>query len=105
MLVGENGQITPLGQPVHTQVRPGGARERNDQKYSYQGKIRDVDLGADSSASAESEPEDVSTTLYSLLYSDDVATFLRSEITQSQSQSECGQMVLINVFFMDIIIP
>merc|ERR1712038_1488946 len=41
VLVGENGQITPLGQPVHTQ-----------------GKIRDVDLGADSSASAESEPED-----------------------------------------------
>lgn len=43
VLVGENGQITPLGQPLSTQP---------------QGKIRDVDLGADSSASAESEPED-----------------------------------------------
>ena len=73
--------------------------------YYYQGKIRDVDLGADSSASAESEPEDVSTTYLLLYYSDDVATFLRSEITHSQSQSERRQMVLINVFFMDIIIP
>ena len=113
VLVGENGQITPLGQPVQTQPQVRTGRERGSSHhdlsyyhyYYYQGKIRDVDLGADSSASAESEPEGVSTTLYSLLYSDDVATFLRSEITQSQSQSECGQMVLINVFFMDIIIP
>jgi len=49
VLVGENGQITPLGHPVlqHIQENP-----------TTQGKIRDVDLGADSSASAESETDD-----------------------------------------------
>lgn len=83
MLVGENGQITPLGQPVHTQVRPGGAREGNDQKYSYQGKIRDVDLGADSSASAESEPEDVSTN--SLLIAHTQTMLLHSNVERSHS--------------------
>lgn len=43
VLVGENGEITPLGHPV---------------LHNTQGKIRDVDLGADSSASAESETDD-----------------------------------------------
>ena len=55
-------------------------------EYSFQGKIRDVDLGADSSASAESEPEDVSTHSHST-HSDDVVTFWRWEITQSLAPS------------------
>ena len=66
VLVGENGQITPLGQPVHTQVRPASQPVWSQRIlcFVFQGKIRDVDLGADSSASAESEAEDVSTDSY-----------------------------------------
>ena len=71
MLVGENGQITPLGHPVlqhvqentTTQVAVLGRGVQIIVIYYciFQGKIRDVDLGADSSASAESETDDVST--------------------------------------------
>ena len=71
MLVGENGQITPLGHPVlqHIQENPTtqvALMGRCVQiiviyYFIFQGKIRDVDLGADSSASAESETDDVST--------------------------------------------